>query len=209
MTNRWLANTGGTRGPEYAERFRRLAAEGRDLHGEARFCDDLLPEPARVLDAGCGTGRVAIELARQGHEVVGVDLDASMLAEAEAAAPGLTWVLDDLADLDPLRLGGRGSFDLVVAAGNVMIFLTPGSEAEVVRALAAMLRPGGILVSGFSLAGGPDGVGATITAAEYEDACAAAGLVRRTRYAGWDREPWVPGGDYLVAVHAAPPGRGA
>ncbi|OPC82611.1 SAM-dependent methyltransferase [Embleya scabrispora] len=209
MTNRWLANTGGTRGPEYAERFRRLAAEGRDLHGEARFCHDLLAEPARVLDAGCGTGRVAIELARQGHEVVGVDLDASMLAEAEAAAPGLTWVLDDLADLDPLQLGGRGSFDLVVAAGNVMIFLTPGSEAEVVRALAAMLRPGGILVAGFSLAGGPDGVGATITAADYEDACAAAGLVRRTRYAGWDREPWAPGGDYLVAVHAVPPGRGA
>ncbi|MFI6983880.1 class I SAM-dependent methyltransferase [Embleya sp. NPDC050154] len=206
MTNRWLANTGGTRGPEYAERFRRLAAEGRDLHGEARFCDELLDEPARVLDAGCGTGRIAIELARQGHEVVGVDLDASMLAEAEAAAPGLTWVLDDLADLEPRALGGRGSFDLVVAAGNVMIFLAPGTEAEVVRALATMLRPGGVLVAGFSLAGGPDGVGATLGVDEYEAACAAAGLVRRTRYAGWAREPWIEGGDYLVAVHAMPTG---
>ncbi|WP_406285962.1 class I SAM-dependent methyltransferase [Embleya sp. NBC_00896] len=204
MTNRWLANTGGTRGPEYAERFRRMAAEGRDLHGEARFCDELLSEPARVLDAGCGTGRVAIELARQGHEVVGVDLDASMLAEAETAAPGLTWVLDDLADLDPAPLGGRGSFDLVVAAGNVLIFLAPGTEADVVGALAGMLRPGGILVAGFSLTGGPGEAGATLSAADYEAACAAAGLVRRTRYAGWGRERWVDGGDYMVAVHAVP-----
>ncbi|MYV98228.1 class I SAM-dependent methyltransferase [Streptomyces sp. SID3343] len=205
MTNRWLANTGGTRGPEYAERFRKLAAQGQDMHGEARFCHDLLPAPARVLDAGCGTGRVAIELARQGHEVVGVDLDASMLAEARAAAPGLTWVLDDLADLDPHPLGGRRSFDLVVAAGNVMIFLADGTEAEVVAGLARMLRPGGILVAGFSLAGGPGGVGATLDADAYDAACTAAGLTRRSRYAGWGREAWVDGGDYLVAVHAAPP----
>jgi len=206
MTNPWLANTGGTRGPEYAERFRKLAAEGHDMHGEARFCDDLLSEPARVLDAGCGTGRVAIELARQGHEAVGVDLDASMLSEAELAAPGLTWVLDDLAELDPAPLGGPGSFDLVVAAGNVMIFLTEGTETAVVANLAAMLRPGGVLVAGFGLTGGPAGAGVEVTPEAYEAACAAAGLVRRTRYAGWAREPWADGGDYMVAVHARPTG---
>lgn len=200
MTSRWLAETGGTRGPEYAERFRRLAAEGQDMHGEARFCNDLLPEPARVLDAGCGTGRVAIELARQGHEAVGVDLDASMLSEAEISAPGLTWVLDDLAELESAPLGGPGSFDLVVAAGNVMIFLATGTETAVVANLATMLRPGGVLVAGFSLAG------TGVTADAYETACAAAGLIRRTRYAGWGREPWADGGDYMVAVHALPTG---
>ena len=42
----------------YVERFRRMAAEGDDLAGEARLVDAMLPPWARVLDAGCGTGRV-------------------------------------------------------------------------------------------------------------------------------------------------------
>lgn len=85
--NRWLEVTGGTRGPAYAARFRELAAQGRDLHGEARFCDALIPRGGRVLDAGCGTGRIAVELARLGHKTVGVDIDASMLGEARARRP--------------------------------------------------------------------------------------------------------------------------
>ena len=50
-----------------------------------------------VLDAGCGTGRVAIELARHGVDVVGVDVDASMIGEARRRAPELEWVEADLA----------------------------------------------------------------------------------------------------------------
>ena len=56
----------------------------------------------RVLDAGCGTGRVAIELAARGYAVVGVDLDAGMLGRGPHQGPGLAWVEADLADLPDL-----------------------------------------------------------------------------------------------------------
>ena len=85
----WSRLAGGQAGPSYAARFAAMAAAGQDMHGEAAFCARLLTPPARVLDAGCGTGRVAIRLAALGFDCVGVDLDSSMLAEARSAAPGL------------------------------------------------------------------------------------------------------------------------
>jgi len=57
----------GFDGKAYQARFDALAERGVDIHGEARFVMSF--EPSSVLDAGCGTGRVAIELARQGAEV--------------------------------------------------------------------------------------------------------------------------------------------
>ena len=81
----------------YDERWARMAAAGQNPHGEA----DLVMRfaPTSVLDAGCGTGRVAIELARRGVDVVGVDLDDDLLAVAREKAPQLTWVTADLARL--------------------------------------------------------------------------------------------------------------
>ncbi|MDX6620950.1 MAG: hypothetical protein QOK36_3336, partial [Gaiellales bacterium] len=72
----------------YVERFRAMAARGTDLAGEARLVDALLPRRARVLDAGCGPGRVGAFLADAGHEVVGVDADPVLIAAAEADHPG-------------------------------------------------------------------------------------------------------------------------
>lgn len=198
--NLWLRETGGQRGPQYAERFRTLAASGQDVHGEAKFVDALLPGPSRVLDAGCGTGRVGIELARLGHEVVGVDLDVSMLAEARSERPDLTWVHADLVALDVDDLG-VGPFDLVIAAGNVIVYLTPGTEATVVAAMAAVLAPGGLLVAGFAH-------DRHVDPAAYDGWCVAAGLEPVNSYAGWDDVPSagcdVPppaGGGYGVHVH--------
>src|SRR3954467_1923876 len=89
-------DTGGAHyARRYAERFRAMAARGDDVHGEATFVTGLAEPPARVLDAGCGTGRVAIRLAGLGYAVVGVDLDASMLREARAEAPVLDWRVGD------------------------------------------------------------------------------------------------------------------
>ena len=88
---------------QYAERFRAMAARGEDVHGEATFVAGLVDPPARVLDAGCGTGRVAIRLAELGYDVVGVDVDASMLLQAREEAPELDWRVGDLADLDTGR----------------------------------------------------------------------------------------------------------
>jgi SAM-dependent methyltransferase len=204
--NPWLAVTGGTAGPGYAARFAALAAEGADLHGEARRVDRLLDEagrrPGEVLDAGCGTGRVATHLADLGHDVVGTDLDASMLDEARRARPELDWRLADLARLD---LGRR--FDLVVGAGNLWPLLTPGTHARVIARLAAHLRPGGLLILGFGLDAEhvpftlPDGVAFPDLVA-YDTACVGAGLTLRTRTADWDGTEPYDGGGYAVSVHA-------
>ena len=187
--NRWLQVAGG-RSRTYDERWAELAAEGRNIHGEADFVEGLAP--SSVLDAGCGTGRVAVELARRGVDVVGADIDPSMLEVARTKAPELSWVVADLADLD---LGRR--FDAVVMAGNVMIFLAPGTEAAVVAALARHVERDGALVAGFSLEPG------RLDLATYDAHAAAAGLALSERWATWDRQPYA-GGDYAVSVHRRP-----
>jgi SAM-dependent methyltransferase len=192
--NPWL--TGGVRGDAYDQRFADLERAGRSMHGEADFVYAL--GPRRVLDAGCGTGRVAIELARRGVEVVGVDLDPGMLAAARAKAPELRWVEGDLAD--PSLDVGAGTFDVVVAAGNVMIFVTPGTEAVVIETLGRHLAPAGRLVAGFQL-GGRD---RPLTLARYDELAEAAGLVLIDRWATWERAPYGGGGDYAVSVHRRP-----
>ncbi|MDI3101072.1 MULTISPECIES: bifunctional 2-polyprenyl-6-hydroxyphenol methylase/3-demethylubiquinol 3-O-methyltransferase UbiG [Streptomyces] len=196
--NRWEQLTGGTSGEQYAARFAELADRGQDVHGEARLCAALVPPGSRVLDAGCGTGRVLVELARLGYDGVGVDRDASMLAVARRSAPRLTWVQADLADLDPSTAGT--GFDLVVAAGNVFPLLAPGTEGAVAAALAGVLRPGGLLVAGFGLDREHLPVPPGLTLAEYDGHCAAAGLTLTDRFATWDADPY-EGGGYAVSVH--------
>jgi hypothetical protein len=107
-----------------------------------------------------------------------------------------------VADLAVLALGT--TFDLVVAAGNVVPLA--GSEAvpSLVDRLAAHLRPQGLLVAGFGVDAAhlPRGV-PVVGLTAYDAACARAGLVRRARYAGWDGAPY-DGGGYAVSVHEAP-----
>ena len=122
------------RGADYDRRFEDLAAQGMDMHGEAALIDSY--GPGTVLDAGCGTGRVAIELSRRGHRVVGVDVDEAMLVAARVKAPEIEWVRGDLSD-PGLQLGQV--FDVVVMAGNVLIFVPSGSEG---RVLANAARAG-------------------------------------------------------------------
>ncbi len=197
--NRWLVETGGTRGPAYAEHFRKLAASGADLDGEARFVASLLRSPARVLEAGCGTGRVAVSLAQLGHTLTGVDLDASMLTEARRDAlrvgADVRWLQADLIELPQVLPCEQ--FDLVVAAGNVLVYLTPGTEAAVVAAMAGALAPGGLLVSGFVL-------DRHVSSADYDRWCEQAGLLAAQRFSTWDRAPADAGGEpdtYAVRVH--------
>ena len=166
-----------------------------------------------MLDAGCGTGRVAIELARRGHRVVGVDLDPAMLDLARDKAPDLVWIQGDLAstvissdagissDTDLPRDVGTLSdsgeprlFDAAVAAGNVMIFLERGTEAAVVANLAAHLRPGGALVAGFQLSDG------YMQLHVYDALAERNGLELESRYSTWEGAPF-GGGDYAVSIH--------
>lgn len=181
------------RGDDYDARWRKLAASGKNVHGEADLVESLLRDSGgtSVLDAGCGTGRVAIELAGRGFAVVGVDADAPMLAAAKSKAPQLNWVEADLADMGSAV---PGPFDLVLLAGNVMIFLEPGTEARTLAALAARLAPGGLLVAGFSVRAD------RLTLERYDRLAGDAGLQPVSRWATWDGEPF-DGGDYAVSVH--------
>ena len=184
--SRWQAEARG--GPAgYDRRWAEMAARGENIHGEADFVQSL--GPGSVLDAGCGTGRVAIELARRGVDVVGVDLDPSMLEEARRKAPGVPWTEGDLVDVDLGR-----TFDVVLMAGNVMIFVKPGTEGAVVANLARHLAPGGALVAGFQLEAG------RLSLEDYDRFAAAAGLRLAERWATWDRQPY-RGGNYAVSVH--------
>ncbi|MEV0746037.1 class I SAM-dependent methyltransferase [Streptomyces sp. NBC_01220] len=198
--SRWSELAGKASGEDYDARFAALARSGKNVHGEARFCAALVPVGARVLDAGCGTGRVMIRLAELGYDCVGVDLDASMLAVARKQAPGLPWFQVDLAGFEPDSLGIAGGFDLVVAAGNIFPLLAPGTEGAVVERLSAALGPGGLLVAGFGLDEAHLPVPPGLTLSDYDDWCAAAGLTLVDRFATWDADPYA-GGGYAVSVH--------
>ena len=87
------------------------------------------------------------------------------------------------------------SFDAIVLAGNVMIFLAPGSEAAVVQNLARHLAPGGHLVAGFQLAPG------RLTLSRYDELAAQAGLTLAERWSTWDCDPRAEGDGYAVSVH--------
>ena len=174
-------------GERYQRRFDDLAAQGEDVHGEAAFV--LALGPASVLDAGCGTGRVAIELARHGVGVVGVDNDTSMISAARRRAPELDWIEADVAALELGRV-----FDVVVMAGNVPLYTAPGTQAALVAGCARHVDSGGALVAGFQLDRDYD-------LATYDAHCADAGLELAGRWSTWDRLPFTAGDGYAVSVH--------
>lgn len=185
---RWQRERSATDSRDYIARFADLEAGGADLHGEARTVDAMLPRGARVLDAGCGTGRLGAELARRGHRVTAVDLDPVLVAAAREH-PDLTVHEADLATLD---LPGE-RFDAVVAAGNVMIFVARGTERQVLERLAAHLVPGGLLVTGFA-------TDYAYTVDAFDADLAAVGLVREHRFATWDLRPWHEDAGWVVTV---------
>jgi len=187
VSDRWARWRAAIDLDDYDARWERMLVEGTAAHGEADFVEMLAPQS--ILDAGCGTGRVAIELARRGHTVVGADLDGDMIAVARRKAPDLEWYAEDLATM---RL--RHRFTVVVMAGNVLLFARPQDRDGIVRNLVAHLEPGGALVAGFSLEHG----GYRLD--EYDTACAAAGLELSERFATWERERYA-GGEYHVSVH--------
>ncbi|WP_127479295.1 class I SAM-dependent methyltransferase [Nocardioides pantholopis] len=208
MTTRWERIARATNGEEYAaayaRRFGELAAAGQDVHGEATFVTGLVDPPARVLDAGCGTGRIAVRLDELGYRVVGVDVDATMLEQARAEAPGLDWRLGDLAAFD---LGA--TFDVVLLAGNIVPLLEPGTLPAVCERLAAHTAAGGRVVCGFGLDADHLPAGCPVTPlAQFEEAMAAAGLDPVATYGTWDRGAFEPGAGYVVTVHGRAGGPG-
>lgn len=177
----------------YVERFRKMAAAGDDLAGEARLIDAMAPRAGRILDAGCGPGRVGAVLAGLGHEIVGVDVDPVLIAAAHDDHPGLTWLVGDLAELDLVSHGITEGFDVIVCAGNVMTFLAPSTRRQVLARLRAHLRERGRVVTGF-------GSGRGYEFDEFFTDAQAAGLAVELSIGTWDLRPLTDESDFLVAV---------
>jgi 2-polyprenyl-3-methyl-5-hydroxy-6-metoxy-1,4-benzoquinol methylase len=191
----WLQLTADDPGHShaYVQRFRRLAEQGQDLAGEARLVDAMLRRESRVLDAGCGFGRVGGWLAGVGHEVVGVDIDPVLIDAARTDHPEAHWIVGDLAELDLPSLGISEEFDALVCAGNVMAFVEQASRVEVLRRFRAHLHPDGRVVVGY-------GAGRSYAFDDFLADAATAGLQPDVLLSSWHLHPFTADSDFLVAV---------
>ena len=155
--------------------------------------DALATRSARILDAGCGPGRVGGRLHELGHRVVGIDIDPQLIAAAEEDHTGPHWFVGDLATVDLRDLGVAPGFDVIVLAGNVMTFVEASRRRDVLSNLAGMLADDGRLIIGF-------GAGRGYTFSDFETDAMSAGLRFDLRLATWDLRPWSAESEFLVAV---------
>ena len=142
-------------GKWYEELFRDYAGKyDREsfTRGTAGECDFIEQEIAndrsrRILDIGCGTGRHAIELARRGYEVVGVDLSQSQLRRAREKADE-AGLRVDFRCRDARELPFAGEFDLalMLCEGAFPLMETDEMNYAILQGAARALRPGGKLI---------------------------------------------------------------
>ena len=193
MSTRWFQERSEAERAAYSTYFARLAAAGQDIDGEARFVDAMAERGSRILDAGCGTGRVAAALAVRGHDVVGADADGTLVDAGHEQYPGLPLLHRDLLDLR----AEDGPFDLAVLAGNVMVFLAAGTEAGVLAALDRVVVPRGRVVLGFA-------TDRDYTVAALDRDASSLGWSLEHRFATWQLAPWHDGADWAVTVFRRP-----
>ncbi len=181
----------------YIDRFERMRAAGIDLAGEARTCDALVERGARIIDAGCGPGRVAVLLAESGHSVIGLDIDPQLLAAAQVLAERSDHAnLDvEFIEADICQPWPAGEADLIVCCGNVLTFLDGDQPRTALTHMRAALAPQGRIVTGFGLERG-------YSAAQFDADCAAAGLTVEARFSTWQLAPYTAQSTYLVAFLA-------
>lgn len=193
---RWFTDTQPGHSQWFIERFRTLESEGADLLGEARFADMLAARESRILDAGCGTGRMAGALHRAGHVAFGVDVDPELIAAAEADHPGPTYGVADLSELSLADVGGE-PVDLTICAGNVMVFVAPDTELQVLERLCSATKPGGRVVIGSR-------PGTDYSFEQYDADLAmleSRGIARvEHRFSSWHLDPFDQDSDFAVTV---------
>ncbi len=197
---RWEQTVTGERWDFYVAKFDQHVADGDDLDGEARLIDALAPRGAQILDGGTGTGRVAAALTRMGHRVIGVDRDDRLVEHARTSYPGTAYLTCDLLELDPSSLAQEGfapPFDLVDLPGNVLAYVAPGTEREILERLHSLLKPQGRLVVGFA-------TDKEYAVASFDADLAAAGFTLEHRFATWQLDPWADDADWHVSVARRP-----
>jgi SAM-dependent methyltransferase len=126
--------------------FERAFYAGREAAEEVEAILEWRSRPRRVLDIGCNAGLHALEWARRGVEVVGIDSAPVAIALARQRAgedPRLRFEVADLADPD---LGRLGRFDLVTVLGGVLNCIPRSALVPAFRAIRSALEPGGDLV---------------------------------------------------------------
>lgn len=192
----------------YGARFASLVRDGADIDGEARLADALAPRGARILDAGCGMGRVGAALASRGHQVSGVDLDEALLAQARSTYPDvdLTVTRGRLEQLSPQwcrQAGLPDSYDLIVCVGNVVVYLAPGTERNVFAAFASVLAPQGRVLLGFGTSSERPEARSSYPVTEFVEDAEAAGLHVQHLFGTFDLQPLRPDDDFVVAVLAS------
>jgi SAM-dependent methyltransferase len=103
--------------------------------------------PCRVLDLGCGTGRVSLDLAQAGHRVTGLDLDPRFTAELRRRAGAANVTAGALVgDVRAFDLGNR--FDLVLATMQMLQLLSTSDErVSALQCARAHLRDRGIFAA--------------------------------------------------------------
>jgi SAM-dependent methyltransferase len=117
-----------------------------DCNAFARLLDRAIAGDARVVEIGCGTGQMALYLARADRLVVGADLTRASLRLGAAAARRFGLERVRFIETDLQRPGlKRGSFDVVYASG--VVHHTPNPRASFAQ-LATLARPGGTIVLG-------------------------------------------------------------
>ncbi len=196
--NRWELM--GESRSRYAECFEDLIDRGQDIDGEARLADVLAPRGARVLDAGSGMGRVADALVRRGHDVTAVEKDPDLVARSRSRFPKVPVVVSDILGLTPARLEAAGrptSYDVIVAVGNVMVYLADDTEARALRTLGGLLASEGRMLVGFHPQDGPE-FSRDYPVDHFRRHATEAGLVVQSVFGTYDLEP--PAADYVVAV---------
>jgi len=184
---------------KYDARWESMAARGESVHGEADAVSRLARDhfggrDLTVLDAGCGTGRLGIELTNRGHHVIGVDLDPDMIDRARRKRPDIEWHAEDLAVFD-----SSSRFDVIVMAGNIPNFCRPGEQAQIVANLARLLAPGGLLVCGWSQEPRAESYHAQQFIADGESN----GLFLVSAWKNWDGDRF-DDGDYAVITSGRP-----
>ena len=184
---------------KYDARWDAMAARGDNVHGEAdaitRLIDSHLGgRSCRIFDAGCGTGRLAVELERRGHTVTAIDLDPDMVDKARPKSSTILWLVGDLAMIE-----FAGRFDVNVMIGNILNFCEPGSQPAIVRNLTRHLVDGGLLVCGWSQETRPD----SYHAAHFVSDAIAAGATHVATWKNWDGESFDEhsgDSDYAVVI---------
>ena len=167
---------------------RGISEDAYQASGEAQaeLLATVLPKGCRVVDFGCGDGRVAIPLKALGYQVTGADGSEAMLARLNKAEPDMPTVATDGLDLAD-ELGKKA--DAVISLA-VLIHHDYESCERIIAGLRAAVRANGLLVLDWPTSDEPteanDWIGVTTWDREAQDAaCKRIGLKRLDHGLPW------------------------